>query len=59
MTARGRAEALVVAALLAGVVAMCQPFSIALFRAGFFATLLGTIAFVAVSHVPERKGGPR
>ena len=46
-------EPAVIAALLLGVALLCQPVSIALFRAGFFVTLSGAIAFVVVSHLPE------
>jgi len=46
-------EAVVIAALLLGVAAMCQPLSIALFRLGFFVTLGGIVAFIVVSHLPE------
>jgi hypothetical protein len=58
MIHRGKAEAFVIAALLLGVVSMCQPFSIALFRIGFFVTLLATVAFIVVSHLTERPRRP-
>lgn len=58
MIHRDRAEAIVIAALFFGVLSMCQPFSIALFRAGFFVTLLSTIAFIVVSHLTEKPRRP-
>ena len=58
MTRRGRLEAVVIAGLLFGVAAMCQPLSIALFRLVFFVTLGVIVAFIVVSHLPEGRRRP-
>jgi hypothetical protein len=38
--------------MIAGIVALCQPWSLLLHRYGVTITLVGLIAFVIFSHVP-------
>lgn len=41
-------------AMLLGIVGMFQPWDIRYYNWGFYAVLVGTLAFIVVSHLPVR-----
>lgn len=47
-------ERVVIAVMMLSIVAMFQPFSIALYGLGFPSLLVATLAFIVLSHVPQR-----
>jgi hypothetical protein len=51
MTAR--LEKLAIALMLAGIVALCQPWLFEGYRWGFPVLLAGTLGFIVVSHLPR------
>jgi hypothetical protein len=50
---RGPWEAAAIALIVAGVVMLMQPFSLALYSWSFATVLAGTVMFVVVSKFPE------
>ena len=42
--------------MIAGIVALCQPWSMLLHRYGVTITLVGLVGFVIFSHVPPSQG---
>jgi len=46
-------EPLAMATMIAGIVALCQPWSLFLHRYGITVTLVGLAAFIVFSHVPR------
>ena len=48
-------EPLAMYTMIAGIVALCQPWSLLLHRYGATITLIGLIAFVIFSHVPREE----
>jgi hypothetical protein len=47
-------ERVIIAVMMISIVAMFQPFSIALYGLGFPSLLAATLAFIVFSHVPQR-----
>ena len=50
---RGPWEAAAIALIIAGVVMLMQPFSLALYGYSFATVLLGTVMFIVVSKIPR------
>jgi hypothetical protein len=50
---RGSWEAAAIALIIAGVVMLMQPFSLALYGYSFATVLLGTVMFIVVSKFPR------
>ena len=50
---RGPWEAAAIALIIAGVVMLMQPFSLALYGYSFATVLLGTVMFIVVSKLPR------
>jgi hypothetical protein len=50
---RGPWEAAAIALIIAGVVMLMQPFSLALYGYSFATVLLGTVTFIVVSKFPR------
>jgi hypothetical protein len=48
-------ERIVIAIMMISIIAMFQPFSIALYGLGFPSLLVATLAFIVLSHVPQRE----
>ena len=44
-------ERLSIGMLIFGMLSLCQPFTIVLYRCGFQTLLVGTLAFIIVSHI--------
>jgi hypothetical protein len=45
---------IVITTMLLGIVGMFQPFRIEFYTVGFYLVLLGTLAFIVVSHIVPR-----
>ncbi len=45
-------ERVIIAVMLLGMVGMFQPWQIDLYHYGFVTLLVGTLAFIIISHVP-------
>jgi hypothetical protein len=50
---------IVIATMLLGIVGMFQPFRIELYTLGFHLVLIGTLAFIVVSHIVPRDDGDK
>ncbi|MEM6277750.1 MAG: hypothetical protein AAF714_12505 [Pseudomonadota bacterium] len=50
---RGPWEAIASVLIATGVIILMQPFALWLYTWSFFVTLIGTVMFIIVSHVPE------
>ena len=48
-------EPLAMYTMIAGIVALCQPWNLLLHRYGATITLVGLVAFIIVSHVPREE----
>lgn len=48
-------ERVVIAVMMISIIAMFQPFSISLYGLGFPSLLFATLAFIVLSHVPQRE----
>ncbi len=53
-----RAERIIIALMLLGMVAMFQPIVLGLFRYGFLLVLFSTLAFIVFSHLSPRPDAP-
>lgn len=47
----------IVIGIMLGIIGMIQPWVFDLFRYGFILLLISTVAFIIISHVPERSSG--